>query len=227
MASQALEKLLGGIAEVKSLQNANPTPVGNLPSKPEIVRAINRASVVLLSSHLESYIRSVNEAAVEAVNQSSIVGSHLPLELRLNHTRVAIDALASKQWDQRADGLREFISTEAWLWVGVTKAELEHARLLTWLKSPSPERLVTFFKLWGIKNIFTSITRTQHTRNDFWLRLKELVEKRNLIAHGDGTTEATANDISNYVRAVRDFCERSDRALARSVMKITGDSKPW
>ena len=173
MPSEALKSLLAGIEEVRDLQKANPTPPGGLPDRPRIVRAINRASVVLLSSHLERYLRGVNEKAVGVVNASTIDSSGLSERLKLQHSKIPIDELAESQWDNRGQMLSQFVATDAWLWNSSPKADLDHERLLRWLRSPSPDRALRLFKLWGVPDIFSAITRKRHTRNRMWLKLEE------------------------------------------------------
>ena len=87
MPSDALKSLLAGIDEVRDLQAANPTPRGGLPDRPRVVRAINRGSVVLLSSHLERYLRGLNEEAVGVIDAAATGGSALPEILRLQHSK--------------------------------------------------------------------------------------------------------------------------------------------
>jgi len=163
MPSDALRSLLSGIEEVLDLQRANPTPPGGLPERPRVVRAINRASVVLLSSHLERYLRGLNEEAVGVVNAAPIGGSDLPEILRLQHSKTLIDELAEAQWVNRAAMLSQLVATDGWLWASSPKANLEHDRLLRWMKSPSPERALRLFQLWGVSDIFSAITREPHT----------------------------------------------------------------
>ena len=81
--------------------------------------------------------------------------------------------------------------------------------------------------LLGIEDIFTRITRAPHTRDDLWRRLKELVDKRNSIAHGDLATAATAADIRAYVKAVHTFAVRSDAVLARQLSAVCAIDRPW
>src|SRR5688572_29172040 len=58
MPSDAFSGLVAGIEEIRHLQAANPTPIGGIAARSNVVRAINRSSVVLLTSHLERYIRA-------------------------------------------------------------------------------------------------------------------------------------------------------------------------
>ena len=227
MPSDAFQSLLVGIQEVRDLLTANPTPTGGLPDRPRTVRAINRASVVLLTSHFERYLRSLNEEAVDVINAAAIAGSSLPEALRLRHSKVPVESLADAQWDNRATMLSQFLETDGWLWGAVPKAQLDHERLLRFMKSPSPERISTMFVLWGVPDVFGVVTRRPHTRQRMRLRLRELVDKRNEIAHGDASTQATHNDVKGYLSVVRTFCHRCDGVLSRALAAHTGGARPW
>ena len=227
MPSDALQSLLAGIEEVRDLQKANPTPPGGLPDRPRVVGAINRASVVLLSSHLERYLRNVNEEAVGVINAATIGGSALPEPLRLQHSATPIDELAVAKWNNRASMLSQLVATDGWLWGASPKADLDHDRILRWMKTSSPERTLRLFRLWNISDIFSVVTRQPHTRQRMWLKLKELVDKRNDIAHGDAGAQATYQDVATYVAVVRTFCERADRVLSRTLAPYGGGNRPW
>lgn len=227
MPSEALSLLLAGLEEVRDLERANPTPPGGLPERPRVVRAINRASVVLLSSHLERYLRNLNEEAVSVINAATVDGLSLPASLRLQHSKAPIDELANAQWDNRAALLSRLVATDGWLWGSSPKTDIDHDRLLRWMKSPSPDRARRFFKLWNITDIFAIITRQSHTRQRMWLKLKELVEKRNDIAHGNAGAEATYQDVRGYLAVVRTFCERADGALSRALAQLCDGNRPW
>jgi len=209
------------------LQLADPTPVGEPPERPEVARVVGRASVVLLSSHFERYIYSLNEEAIELLNESGVVGSVLPEMLRLLHTQTVVDDLFGTQWQHRGEKLNAFVAGEAWLWGGAMTGELQHKRLVAWMKSPSPQNLERYFRYWGVKDIFAAITRASHTRSELWLRIDELVGKRNNIAHGDLATEATHTDISAYQTAALTFSDRTDRLLGRAVGRLLGQRSGW
>lgn len=190
-------------------------------------RALGRAAVVLITSHMERYLRAVNEELVDAVVASSILGDSLPLPVRLLHSKEPVTEIETTQWDKRSDKLTDFVETDGWLWSVGTTGNLKHNRLLAWMKSPKPKSLVRYYRYWGIQDIFSAITRKPSTRQDLWLRIKEVVEKRNNIAHGDTSASATFSDVRKYVAAVNDLCERADRTLARAVSLTLHISKPW
>jgi RiboL-PSP-HEPN len=227
MASDALDAFVEAVGEVRDLERADPTPPGEPPDNPEITRVVGRASVVLLSSHLERYIRAVNQEAAAVVNSVGPNGTRLPTMLRLLHSRTSVDSMLVTGWEHRESRLREFMLSDGWLWNDALSGPLTHDWLLTWMKAPTPKNLVRYYRYWGIDDIFNAITRASHTRDELWLRLDELVGKRNNIAHGDASTEATAADIDSYRLAARRFCERSDKQLARALKRILACPLPW
>lgn len=227
MPSDAHQALRRGLEEVSDLLRADPTPRGGLSPDPALTRAVTRACVVILCSHFERYLRSANEEAVGLLNRSKVKGESLTERLRLQHSRVAIRELANTEWTRRADGLRRFAQVDAWLWSKAEKDLLYHERIMQWMKSPKPQEVIRFYRLWGIDDIFTAITRRPHTRQQLFLKLTELVEKRNNIAHGDIATETTANEVREYQKTVAKFCDRVDRRLARKLRVSLSVNCDW
>jgi hypothetical protein len=228
MPSNALSALVVGLAEIEALQRANPSPAkGSGLKRPEVVRAIGRSEVVLLSSHFERYLYALNQEAVDAVCNSGAISDVLPEKLKLEHSRQPIEIISSTAWERRAPILAQYSSQESWLWSpGTPVTFLDADRLLMWMKAPTPKNLVRVFQLWGIDDIFKAITRKSINNARLRLRLRELVEKRNNIAHGDFTVEATYLDVLQYISAIRRFCVSADKRLARQLGALTG-SKPW
>lgn len=229
MSSTALQRLLDATSEVGALQRANPSPSSSSPfRRPDVTRAIGRAQVVLLSSHFERYLYEVNEEAVEHLIVCKVSVGKVPLELRLLHSRRPADDLAQIEWKRRENALREFAESESTLWKDEGElAQLDHARLLEWMKTPVSKSVARFFRQWGIEDIFEAVTRSASNSRDLRLRIDELVEKRNNIAHGDLTVEATHLDVSKYLGAVRKFASRADRRLGRCVAALSENHRPW
>lgn len=231
MSSRSLDGIRSGIAEVKALRSHYAVPRGAIPLGTHAVaaKAHGRACVVLLSSHLERYVRSINEESIEWLNFQRCDLGRFPPEFLLTHSRVAVDDLAMKSWEKRGPTLKEFVSTHGRLWSDSgTTGDLQHQPLLSWMKSPKPDSLKRFYRVYGIPNIFDVVTRQHSTKSSLYLGITELVEKRNNIAHGDYQTEALPVDVTKYLNAVDKFASSADKCMARSLRKIAGTgSSPW
>jgi hypothetical protein len=145
----------------------------------------------------------------------------------LLHSRASIEDLALTSWKNRGTKLREFFRSDGALWseAGVT-GNLDHSRLLAWMKSPKPQDVRRFYGQYGIDNIFDSVTRKKKTQGHLWLVLSELVEKRNNIAHGDAQTEALPAQVTLYTNGVMKFANSADLVLARTLRSACGESHP-
>jgi hypothetical protein len=229
MPSVALAELNVAFEEIDHLQAADPTPIGEVPVNPAVARAVGRASVVLLSSHFERYFYAINEAAIEALNSNDVAFATIPELLRLLHTKPAVEALSATNWEgqPRVGQLGEFVRADVWLWGGEPRGRLDPERLLTWMKAPTPERIERYYRYWSIPDIFTTVAASPAERSDLWLRIRDLVDKRNAIAHGDVQAEATKADVGSYSAAVMTFCSGADLVLSDQLVDLFHLAAPW
>lgn len=208
-----------------------PVPKRGLPTgeKALAAKAHGRACVVLLSSHLDRYIYAVNEETVDWLNAQSCALATFPETFLLQQSKIAVDTLAERAWEKRAPLLRSFVATHGAAWAPDGRSgSLEALPLLAWMKAPTPESLIRFYRLYGVPNIFDVITRTKSTRGRLYLGMRELVEKRNNIAHGDFQTQALATDVTRYLTAACKFAVSADKVLARAARRMAGTAiAPW
>lgn len=227
MVSQALQSLRISVGEVNELKKISIRNRGIISVNPTLKRAIGRAAVVLLYSHFERYIYGVNEEVAEFISSNNVTGENLPESLRLLHSKRTVEELSETGWTKRASKLENFVITDSWLWSLDANGELIPDRLLEWMKTAKPRDIVRYYRYWDVDDIFTAITRATHTRGNLWLQIATLVDKRNNIAHGDATVEASRSELGLYSKAVLTFCERADQILARQIQRLFKIPAPW
>lgn len=219
MTSQALKDLLRGLTEVAELQKLNPEPPGARPSRDhaESARAMNRASLVMISSHYERYIRGINEESCNIINSNGINSSRIPYKIKLLHSRKLIDSVSLTSWEHRRGELEILFVNNAWLWLTDREGTLQHNQLIDWMGSPKIANVLRYFKQWNIEDIFSFCSLPRPVEVKIRIRLKELVEKRNDIAHGNYNTSSDAASIKEYIACLTVFCTIIDRKFLHYV----------
>lgn len=231
MTSQSLAELYVGLSEVHALRShpprGRPNSKWSLGTRQASV-AHRRACTVLLCSHFERYIYSINEQAIEYLNSCRLSSREIPVKIRLLQTKSIVDLVAKRQWDLREENLTTLFMDHGPLWLeNAAITTLEPSANLEWMKSPKVKDVIRFYALYGVGNIFEAVTRTTAGRQRLSRELGSLVDIRNGIAHGDQTVQPVRSEITQYSNAVKDFCTRADRCLGRQLSSLSGHAEPW
>lgn len=230
MNSPAFGDLMLGVREVRALRGFPPVlPLWQArQTKAEARIAHRRACVVLLCSHYERYIYSLNESAVDFINQASVNSSQISLPLRLLQVRSAIDRLAETAWDKREDQLLSLFSQYATHWnPSATISGLDPVSNLEWMKSPKVAAVKRYFRYFDVEDIVRAVTRTDGNRRTMERQLQALVDARNGIAHGDQNIQPSSTEVSSYLETVEKFCGRADKLMAQCLGNLARTSPPW
>lgn len=231
MSSAALDELSLGLREVRALRAYSPRRVSTaIPNHAVLDAEIahRRASVVLLSSHYERYIYSINEQAVDLVNRLAPNSEQIPVTIRLLQAKGAIEVLSKIEWNQRAKHLESFSQNNSAHWDPFQSvSNLSAPPILEWMKAPTLPNVLRSFRQWEIDDILGAITRGPSGRSRLARYLQGLVDARNGIAHGDQTVQPERQDLTNYIVSVSDFCVRTDRFFAGHLRRKFNCGLPW
>jgi RiboL-PSP-HEPN len=230
MPSDALSQLEQGLDEVRQLRGY----AGQFNSSIErqdrlqFIITARRACVVLLCSHYERYLYGLNESFIDVLNQTAPQPDRLPTQMLLRQIKMPLETLATKEWTQREPHLRQLFEVYSSHWIpgqGVTGLDAQSN--IAWMKSPKVQEIIRLFRLFGIENIISEVTRTDAGRRNLTRELQGLVDARNGIAHGDQTIQPTGPELTRYLDTVAQFCDRADRCVSRSLAKSLGLTPPW
>lgn len=185
-----------------------------------IGNALCRASVVLLVSHFESYLKSLAESFVDSMSEGNLESRQIPLQLRDLHTVPRLAEIAqSKDLVQRAKLLRQLPQTMS-LWNDAAKppkGTLNAQLLARAVTSANWVVIDQLFECMGSTNKICEGDLDIRTSDDeihsvsIKLSLVDVVQCRNDIAHGDSARKPTVADVTRYVEFLTSMADRLER----------------
>ncbi len=182
------------------------------------IRALCRGAIVLLSSHLEAYVKELGEVALDSLPAKRKLKKELPDQFFYYLSRDIIDQIkGSLKPDKIGGKMFSFIDRDITLW----------SRLGPFLKPVSSDKFNRGFsnpKFKKIKQYFNRFGYEKYER-DLAALLKaayqpivnmvnHLVDTRNNIAHGDASLSKIPSEIKNMMRLIQSFCRSTDSVFA-------------
>lgn len=228
MTSQSFQDLSARLAEVASLSQADPARSADF-SRTQFSGAVNRASIVLLSAHLEGYLEDVVVEAMDSLVQHSALVENIPRLLRALHVEDHIATMEPvKDRKARAVRIEKLFKAEASWWVHgavVQATMLRQQTVCSEMSNPGAREVKQFLELVGVD--LDAYLRSTGA-DDLLRQLNGLVGRRNAIAHGEVSAQATYSDVDAYMTLVEGLCSEIDSAIASSVQAICNIAVlPW
>lgn len=212
---QFLERLdevhiLGKSAAKKERENA-------IQHRKEI-RALCRASVVLLSSHVEAYIKELGETALAAFFNKKISRANLPSSIFYNISKDVVSEIsASNEPDRIADKIFEFLEFDVVFWSkeGPFPSEIPSERFNQGFANPAFRKVSKYFGRFGYREFRHDINKrltsdSLHTIHT----LDHMVDLRNNISHGDESATKTPSEVIAMTKTITLFCRTTDDAFS-------------
>lgn len=228
MTSQAYSDLSGRLEEVRVLSSLDPVRSGDL-SKPATGNALCRASLVLLSSHLEGYLEDLVSEAIDTLVAHATPAHRLPLLLRAVHTEEHLRVIELvKDRNSRATKIEAMFASESSLWSSgarLTASMVRAKAVCGQMSNPGSREVRQFLEIVGV-DIDSHLV--MHDSMDLLNRVNGLVNRRNAVAHGEVDASATAGDVDAYLELVESLGRHVDDAVALAVQGICGTPiLPW
>jgi RiboL-PSP-HEPN len=178
------------------------------------IRALCRASVVLLSSHVEAFIKELGETALEAFFDKRISRSNVSAAIFYNISKDVIAELsASSESDKIAEKMFEFLDLDLGFWskVGPFPNQIPSDRFNKGFASPAFKKVVTYFGRFGYRDFKRDFDKKLSSESPLTINaLDHMVAVRNNIAHGDESATKTPSEVEIMIKIVSLFCRSTD-----------------
>jgi RiboL-PSP-HEPN len=219
----AFEQFAAGVAEVRLLLELCSSEFAPAVNDVDRDNAVHRASVVLLVSHFESFLKLVAENFTDSVGSGQLESRQIPKGLRELHTFPKFsEILDCNNETQRAVLLKKLQSVMA-LWNDTAKPSpgtLKASVLSRTVTNADSETIDGLFSLMGSTvsvcdgDLDIPDDEGETLPSNIRLGLTDVVKCRNDIAHGDVSRRPTDGDLERYIRFLETLAKRLDRKAA-------------
>lgn len=180
---------------------------------PEI-SALCRGAVVLLSSHVEAYVKELGEHTLDSLHSKSVCRSKLAPQFFYHISQEAIGSIRdASQPAAIAQHIQSFVNIEAPFWGSLhpLPAAIPSERFNKGFSNPSFDKVKAYFGRFGYTDFRRDFFR--HLNGDAQTivnNLNHIVETRNSIAHGDQSATKTPLEVNAMVETAKVFCRTTD-----------------
>ena len=231
--SQAFKDYLQSRREIGVLVLDMPSRKPNIltPRLADLENAICRSCIVLMSSHFERYIEDLVVDFIDALNASPIPVSKLPDSLAIRQIETSIKTIADiKDRGKKLQALQDLDNHHSWFWGDQASVcnTLQGDPLISSFDNPLPNRVRDLFRNFDISDaVGMAISKdTRSNRGVIEALVKELVEKRNAIAHTGMTVSVTKQQVMDYFDSVYRLAFGIDWVVGERIEQLIGHW-PW
>jgi hypothetical protein len=182
------------------------------------IDALCRGSIVLLSSHLEAYVKELGECLLDALFKKAVCRSKLHRPFFYHASRQALDRIRKDTEPQKiSEGVFDFVGRESSLWAveGSLPRAIDSEQFNKGFSNPKFDKIQNYLGRFGYQSL----------RHDLNVALKkdcaatvanidQIVETRNSIAHGEASATRTPAEVKEMVHSAQIFCRTIDASFA-------------
>lgn len=213
--SSSYSSFLARLGEVEALRriarrHERTNPVGLAPE----ISALCRGAIVLLSSHVEAFIKELGELALDALYSKRVDRSKISPRILYHSTRPALSQIKRAESDDDiAREISRFLSGDAILWSGsgpmprpISAEIFSHG-----FSNPGTKKVKSYFGRFGYLEFQRDFRiKLRSDAQSIENALDHLVAIRNSIAHGDPSATKTPAEITDLLTAARIYCRTVD-----------------
>lgn len=218
---------LGEVSLLRKKASALERSARALLHGPEI-SALCRASVVLLSSHIEAYIKELGEHTLDSAHMQSVPRNKISKKFLYYVSREKIDVIrASTQPESIANSVQSFVDGDILFWQGSgpLHGPISSSTFNSGFSNPKFEKVKSYFGRFDYSDFRKDFMRTLGRRGPLIeSSLDSIVDTRNAIAHGDPSATKTPAEVKEMEENAKEFCRTVDQIFSnwcrRSLCRI-------
>ena len=207
------------LREVQNLTTlANATSKGKITNaNVAMVDALCRGAIVLLSSHLEGYVKGLAARGIETIEQNEVTKSRLGESFRYHLSRDLIMQIQrSSRPESVSSRIDAFLERDILIWndSDVFIGPLSSDTFVRGLSAPNHGSIKTLFGRFGYSAFEGDLNRT--LKGDFSAcrgMVDHVVDQRNKIAHGDHIISGAPQDLQNMQTWLTLYCRATDKIV--------------
>lgn len=182
------------------------------------INALCRGSIVLLSGHLEAFIKELGEVALDSLHDKSVPRTRMDARLYYYISKDILDELQdTEDPDKIASKVFAFIQSDLPFWSrnGPFPQPIASDRFNKGFSNPAFGKIRSYFCRFGYSqysNDLAQLLKAQYT--PAINMVDHLVDTRNKIAHGDPAATKTPSEVKDMIKLIRVYCISTDAVFA-------------
>jgi hypothetical protein len=189
----------------------------SLTHGPEI-SALCRAAVVLLSSHIEAYVKELGEHTLDAAHRMSVPRTRVAPQFFYYVSKGYIENIrSSAQPEVIARHVQGFIDNDVLFWQGTgpLHGPISSSDFNAGFSNPKFEKVRSYFGRFGYSDFRRDFMRSLNRRGSIVeTSLDAIVDARNAIAHGDPSATKTPAEVKDMEAIAKEFCRTVDSVFS-------------
>lgn len=188
-------------------------------ARPQEINALCRSAVVLLSSHIEGYVKDLAEISLDRIYEMKVSRGNISGRFFHSISRDKFDELRDTSDPEKlSEKFFALIESDIKYWDrnGPFQEPVPFERFVKGFASPSVDKIGTFFLRFGYPTYKRDMQRKLGRDYRVTITMIEnIVSTRNNIAHGDAIITRTPRDVGDMLELAKSFCLATDDVFAK------------